>query len=101
MLALIETSMARGFLGSAAVRGRRDAASAQAASVRGVSGKQRAVLTALRDAQHAHEGQPVSAGQIAAACSGPWHGRSDLITQTLWLLPDPGERGRGRRLEDH
>jgi hypothetical protein len=51
-----------------------------------VTGKHRAVLAALRDAQHAHEGEPVSAGQIAALCSGPWHRRGDLVTQALWLL---------------
>jgi hypothetical protein len=55
-----------------------------------VTGKQRAVLSALRDAQHAHEGRPVSAGQIAAMCSGPWHCRSDLVTQALWLLHAQG-----------
>jgi hypothetical protein len=55
-----------------------------------VTGKHRAVLGALRDAQHAHEGEPVSAGQIAALCSGPWHRRSDLVTQALWLLHTHG-----------
>jgi predicted transcriptional regulator len=55
-----------------------------------VTGKQRAVLSALRDAQHAHEGEPVSADQIAAVCSGPWHRRSDLVTQALWLLHAQG-----------
>jgi hypothetical protein len=75
-----------------------------AASVRRVTGKQRAVLSALRDAQHAHEGEPVSAGQIAALCGGPWHRRSDLVTQALWLLhahglvlPSAGAWGRGVR----
>jgi hypothetical protein len=51
-----------------------------------VTGKQRAVLSALRDAQHAHGGEPVSAGQIAALCGGPWHRHSDLVAQALWLL---------------
>jgi hypothetical protein len=55
-----------------------------------VTGKQRAVLSALRDAQHTHEGEPVSAGQIAALCGGPWHRRSDLVTQALWLLHAQG-----------
>jgi hypothetical protein len=49
-----------------------------------VTGKQRAVLSALTDAQR--EGEPVSAGQVAAVCGGPWHRRSDLVTQALWLL---------------
>jgi hypothetical protein len=31
-------------------------------------------------------GEPVSAGLIAALCAGPWHRRSDLVTQALWLL---------------
>jgi hypothetical protein len=48
------------------------------------------VLAALRDAQHAHDGEPVSAGQIAALCSGPWHRRSELVTQALWLLHAQG-----------
>jgi hypothetical protein len=51
---------------------------------------QRAVLSALRDAQHRHEGESVSAGQIAALCGGPWHRRSDLVTQALWLLQAQG-----------
>lgn len=37
-----------------------------------------------------HENVPVSAGQIAAACSGPWHHRSDLVSQALWLLHAQG-----------
>ena len=61
-------------------------ASERATSLRRVTGKHRAVLSALRDAQHAHEGEPVSPGQIAAVCGGPWHRRSDLVTQALWLL---------------
>jgi hypothetical protein len=72
------------------VRGRPRAASERAASVRGLTGKQRAVLSALRDAQHAHDGEPVSAGQIAARCNGPWHRRNDLVTQALWLLHAQG-----------
>ena len=75
-------------------------ASARAGSVSRVTGKHRAVLAALGDAQHAHDGEPVSAGQIAAQCSGPWHRRSDLVTQALWLLhahglalPSPGAAG--------
>jgi hypothetical protein len=55
-----------------------------------VTGKQRTVLSALRDAQRAHENAPVSAAQIAAACSGPWHRRSDLVSQALWLLHAQG-----------
>jgi hypothetical protein len=55
-----------------------------------VTGKQRAVLSALRDAQRAHEGEPVSVGQVAALCGGPWHRRSDLVTQALWLLHAQG-----------
>ena len=55
-----------------------------------MTGKHRAVLSALRDAQHAHEGEPVSAGQIAAVCGGAWHRRSDLVTQALWLLHAQG-----------
>jgi hypothetical protein len=55
-----------------------------------VTGKHRAVLSALRDAQHAHEEAPVSAGQIAALCGGRWHRRGDLVTQALWLLHAQG-----------
>jgi hypothetical protein len=64
--------------------------SGRAGSVRRVTSKHRAVLSALRDAQHAHDGEPVSAGQIAASCADPWHGRSDLVTQALWLLHAQG-----------
>src|SRR4029079_13028215 len=55
-----------------------------------MTAKHRAVLSALRDAQHAHQGEPVSAGQIAALCGGPWHRRSDLVTQALWMLHAQG-----------
>ena len=55
-----------------------------------MTGKHRAVLAALRDAQHAHDGEPVSAGPIAALCSGPWQRRRDLVTQALWLLHAQG-----------
>ena len=89
MPALIE-SMVAGFRGVAACARRRLAASERAASVGCVTGKQRAVLSALRDAQHTHEGEPVSAGQIAPLCGGPWHRRSDLVTQALWLLHAQG-----------
>src|SRR3954447_18775135 len=76
--------------GSQHVRGDARPSSERAASVRGVTGKQRVVLSALRDAQHAHDGEPVSAGQIAARCAGPWHRRHDLVTQALWLLHAQG-----------
>jgi hypothetical protein len=89
MLALIDRWWARSAR-SQQVRGGRRAASEPAASVRCVTGKQRAVLSALRDAQHAHEGEPVGTGQIAALCGGPWHRRSDLITRALWLLHAQG-----------
>jgi hypothetical protein len=52
-----------------------------------VTAKQRVVLGALRDAQHKHDGQAVSAGQIATACRAPWQGRADLITHAL-VLPE-------------
>ena len=55
-----------------------------------MTAKQRVVLGALRDAQHQHDGQAVSAGQIAAACPAPWHGRPDLVTQALVLLERHG-----------
>jgi hypothetical protein len=55
-----------------------------------VTAKQRVVLGALRDAQHAHDGQAVSAGQIAAVCAAPWQDRPDLVTQALWLLQAHG-----------
>ena len=51
-----------------------------------MTAKQRVVLGALRDAQHDHDGQAVSAYQIAAACPAPWHRRPDLVTQALVLL---------------
>ena len=70
--------------------GRAGCASGRAGSFTAVTGKQRAVLSALRDAQRAHENAPVSARQIAAACSGPWHHRSDLVSQALWLLHAQG-----------
>jgi hypothetical protein len=66
--------------------GRRRAATEPAASVRRVTGKQRAVLSALAGAQDAHQAEPVSAGQNAALCGGPWHRRSDLLAPALWLL---------------
>jgi hypothetical protein len=43
-------------------------------------------LAALRDVQHEHDGAPVSAGQIAAACPAPWQRRPDLVTQALVLV---------------
>jgi hypothetical protein len=55
-----------------------------------VTAKQRVVLAALRDAQHEHDGQAVSAGQIAAACPAPWRDRPDLVTQALVLLERHG-----------
>ena len=55
-----------------------------------MTAKQRVVLGALRDAQHEQDGQAVSAGQIAAGCPPPWHERSDLVTQALWLLQAHG-----------
>jgi hypothetical protein len=55
-----------------------------------VTAKQRVVLGALRDAQHQHDGQAVSAGQVAAVCPAPWHERPDLVTQALWLLHEHG-----------
>ena len=51
-----------------------------------VTAKQRVVLGALRDVQHAHDGQAVSAGQVAAVCPAPWQDRPDPVTQALWLL---------------
>ena len=55
-----------------------------------VTAKQRVVLGALRDAQHAHDGQAVSARQIAAVCPAPGQGRPDLVTQALVLLERHG-----------
>jgi hypothetical protein len=55
-----------------------------------VIAKQRVVLGALRDAQHEHDGQAVSAQQIAAVCPAPWHRRADLVTQALVLLERHG-----------
>ena len=55
-----------------------------------MTAKQRVVLGALRDAQHEHDGQAVSAGQIAALCPAPWRGRPDLVTQALVLLERHG-----------
>ncbi len=55
-----------------------------------MTAKQRVVLGALRDAQHEHDGQAVSAGQIAAVCPAPWHGRPDLVTEALVLLERHG-----------
>ena len=55
-----------------------------------VTAKQRVVLAALRDVQHEQHGEAVSAGQIAAVCPAPWHARSDLVTQALWLLQAQG-----------
>jgi hypothetical protein len=40
--------------------------------------------------QHAHDGQAVSAGQIATVCPAPWHRRADLVTQALVLLERHG-----------
>ena len=55
-----------------------------------MTAKQRVVLGALRDTQHAHDGQAVSAGQIAGVCPAPWSGRPDLVTQALVLLERHG-----------
>lgn len=55
-----------------------------------MTAKQRVVLAALRDAQHEHDGEAVSAGQIAAVCPAPWHGRADLVTAALVLLERDG-----------
>jgi hypothetical protein len=64
--------------------------SARAGSVRVVTGKQRAVPSAIRDAQRAHENAPVSVARIATACSAPWRHRGDLVVQALWLLHAQG-----------
>jgi hypothetical protein len=55
-----------------------------------VTAKQRVVLAALRDVQHEHDGEAVSASQIAAACLAPWQRRPDLVTQALVLLERHG-----------
>jgi hypothetical protein len=55
-----------------------------------VTAKQRVVLAALRDVQHEHDGEAVSAGQIAAVCPVPWHRRADLVTHALVLLERDG-----------
>jgi hypothetical protein len=55
-----------------------------------VTSKQRVVLAALRDVQHEHDGEAVSASQIAAACPPPWQRRADLVTQALVLLQRDG-----------
>jgi hypothetical protein len=55
-----------------------------------VTAKQRVVLGALRAAQHEHDGQAVSARQIATACPAPWQGRPDLVTRALVLLERHG-----------
>lgn len=55
-----------------------------------MTAKQRVVLSALKDAQLAHNGLSVSAGQIAAGCADPWRDRRDLVTQALWLLHAQG-----------
>jgi hypothetical protein len=39
-----------------------------------------------REAGFGGSARHVSAGQIAAACPAPWHGRLDLVTQALVLL---------------
>ncbi|MCA1697919.1 MAG: hypothetical protein LC790_03050 [Actinobacteria bacterium] len=55
-----------------------------------MTAKQRVVLGALRDAQYEHDGEAVSAYQIAAACPAPWQGRPDLVMQALVLLERDG-----------
>ena len=55
-----------------------------------MAAKQRVVLGALRDAQHKHDGQAVSANQIAAVCPARWRARPDLVTQALVLLERHG-----------
>jgi DNA-binding IscR family transcriptional regulator len=55
-----------------------------------VTPKQRVVLAALRDVQHEHDGEAVSASQIAAACPSPWQRRPDLVAQALVLLERHG-----------
>jgi len=55
-----------------------------------MTAKQRIVLGALRDAQHANQGQAISATRVAAVCDEPWRDRRDLVTQALWLLDAQG-----------
>ncbi|HEX8156667.1 MAG TPA: hypothetical protein VF526_04695 [Solirubrobacteraceae bacterium] len=55
-----------------------------------MTAKQRVVLAALRDIQHEHDGEAVSAGEIAAVCPAPWQGRPELVTQALVLLERHG-----------
>ena len=55
-----------------------------------MTAKQRVVLGALRDAHHQHDGQAVSASQIASVCPAPWRARPDLVTQALVLLERHG-----------
>ncbi|HEV7806574.1 MAG TPA: hypothetical protein VGO80_12190 [Solirubrobacteraceae bacterium] len=55
-----------------------------------MTAKQRVVLAALREVQHEHDGEAVSAGQIAAVCAAPWQRRADLVTQALVLLERDG-----------
>ena len=46
-----------------------------------MTAKQRVVLGALRDAQHAHDGQAVSAGQIAASRAAKFSAAAALKKQ--------------------
>jgi hypothetical protein len=45
--------------------------------------KQRTILAALRDAQHANDGQPVGSVAIARWCPEPWTCRVASVTATL------------------
>lgn len=55
-----------------------------------VTAKQRAVLAALRDAQHANDGQPVGTVAVARWCPEPWTCRAQLVAATLLALEAQG-----------
>ena len=55
-----------------------------------VTAKQRAALAALRDAQHANDGQPVGTVAVARWCPEPWTCRAQLVAATLLALEAQG-----------
>ena len=52
--------------------------------------KQRTILVALRDAQHANDAQPVGTVAIARWCPEPWTCRVELVAAALLALQAHG-----------
>jgi hypothetical protein len=55
-----------------------------------VTVKQRTILVALRDAQHANDAQPVGTVAVARLCPEPWTCRVELVAAALLALQAHG-----------